>query len=382
MARGSSFRIRSLRAKRSNLVLENPEIASSSPVGAPRNDACVFGIFLKPCSAVNRHLHRERVMSRKIHILFLIPFFLIPGILQAEVIDRIVALVNSDAITLSELEEAAGPAFEQLRQTTLPSERERKMSEARKGILDLLIEGKVLEQEIKNKKIEVPDRDVDNAIEDILKQNRMTENELKLVMAKEGMSYSLYRQRIRDDIGKMRLISREIKSKLMVKEEDIRKFYEDHRENFVEPAEVQVQQIFFHISPGASDEQAARVRGEAYAILDRIRKGEDFTKLVKDYSQGPEVKYDGILGHFKRNELRPELDRAAFSLNTGGVSDVIRTTEGFHILRVLEKKGGEPRSYAEMQAKIRDQLAHVESEKQFREWMKSLKSKAYIEVKL
>lgn len=321
-------------------------------------------------------------MFRKMHFLVFLIFFLIPGGLRAEVLDRIVALVNTDIITLSELEEAAGPAFEQVRKTALPSERESKMSEARKSILDLLIEGKVLEQEIKNKKVDIPDRDVDFTVEDILKQNHMTENELKLVIAKEGMSYSLYRQRIRDDLGKMRLINREIKSKIMIKDEDIKKFYQENLDSFIDPAEVKVQQIFFGIPGDATEEQMAKIRFEAYTILDRIKKGEDFTKLVKDYSQGPEVKFDGILGYFKHNELRPELEQAAFKLNAGGVSDVIRTPEGFHILRVMEKKGGEPHALAEVQPKIRDELVRVESEKQFREWIATLKSKAYIDIKL
>ncbi len=321
-------------------------------------------------------------MLRKIPIVLLLVFSGIPSVLWgAEVIDRIVAIVNNQPITHSELEEAAGPAFEQVRQSALPSERESKMSEARKAILDLLIDGKLLDQEIKNKKIEVPDRDVDAAIEDILKQNRMTENELKLVIAREGMTFSFYKQRIRDDLGKMRLINREIKSKVMVKEEDIRKFYQDHLDNFIEPAAVKVQQIFFNNPPGATEEQTARVRAEAHGVLDRIRKGEDFTTLAKKYSQGPEASEGGVLGDFKRNELRPELDQAVFSLTTGGVSDVVRTPDGFHILRVMEKKGGEPKPFAEVQGKIREEMVQIESEKQFREWRKHLRAKAYIEIK-
>jgi len=80
--------------------------------------------------------------------------------------------------------------------------------------------------------------------------------------------------------------------------------------------------------------------------------------------------------------LRPELEESAFKLQVGGVSGLIKTPEGLHILRVLERKGGEPKPFAEVQSQIRDELMQAESEKQFQEWMKALKKKAYIEIRL
>ncbi len=315
-------------------------------------------------------------------LLFPLFFLSAPDLRAAEVVERILALVNSEAITLSELEEAGKPMFEQVRQTSLPSEQESKMAQARKQILDLLIESKVLDQEIKNKKIEVPDRDVNMAVEDVLKHNKMTESDLKTALAKEGMTYSLYRQRVKEDLGKMRLINREIKSKIMVKDEDVIKFYNDHLNSFVEPLEIKIQQIFLGLPPMATEEQIAKARAEAQMLLERYKKGENFTKLVNDYSQGPEAKEDGILGFFKHKELRPELEEAAFALNPGEVSQVVQSVDGFHILRVLEKKGGVAKPYAEVQSKIREDMVQAESEKKFIEWMKNLKAKAYIEIRL
>lgn len=309
-------------------------------------------------------------------------FLLFPDVTRGEIVERIVAVVNNDVITLSELEEAGQRMFEQVQQSSLPAEREEKLQKARRAVLDQLIENKLLEQEIKNRKVEVGEREVEAAIEHILQQNKISENELKAILAKDGITLSTYRRRIQDDLGKMRLINREIKSKIVIKEEDLRKNYQDNLAKFTDPAEVKVQQIFLVMPQLATEAQVASIRKEALAILERARSGEDFAELAGKYSQGPEAREGGVLGFFKHNELRPELEESAFKLQVGEVSGLIRSPEGLHILRVLERKGGEPKPFAEVQNQVRDGMMQAESEKQFQEWMKALKAKAYIEIRL
>jgi peptidyl-prolyl cis-trans isomerase SurA len=307
---------------------------------------------------------------------------LLPLSLQGEVIERIVALVNNEVITLTELEETAKPLYDEVKRTSTPSEQEQKLKKARGAVLDRLVDSKLLEQEIKKRKIEVPERDVDVAIADILKSTNLSENDLKKVLAREGMTYSAYRQKVREEIGKMRLISREIKSKIVIEEETLRKAYQENLEKYTDPMEVKIQQIFFPFPPNGSPEKAAAIRKEAQSILERARNGEDFTELAKRYSRAPEASEGGVLGYFKHKELMPELEEVGFKLKIGEVGDLIATPLGFHILRVLERKGGEPRPFGEVQNKIRDEMIQVESEKKYNEWMKDLKAKAYIQIKL
>ncbi len=309
-------------------------------------------------------------------------FLLLPLNLPGEVVERIVALVNNDVITLSELEEVGKPLYDQVRQTSTPSELEGKLKKARQEILQRLVESKLLEQEIKKRKIEVPDRDVDSTIQDIMQANRLNENELKKSLAREGMTYSAYRQKIREEIGKVRLVNREIKTKIVIEEEAVRKEYQKNLDKFTDPLEVKIQQIFFSLPKDASEEEAAALRKEARAVLERARKGEDFTELAKKYSQGPEAAEGGLLGYFKRKELMPELEQGAFQLKVGEISDLVQSPLGFHILRVLERKGGEPRPFAEVQYKIREEMIQSEANRKYSEWMKDLKAKAYIEIRL
>lgn len=301
---------------------------------------------------------------------------------RGEVVDRIVALVNNEVLTLSELEETGRHIFDQVQQSTSPSEREEKLREVRKAVLDQLIENKLLDQEIRNRKIEIPEREVDAAIQEVMTHNHLTENELKKALAKDGLTYSYYRQRIREDLGKMHLINREIKSKIVIKEEELRKTYSQNLKEYTDQLEVKVQQIFLPIPQFATEEQITTIRKEAQSILGKARQGEDFAQLALSYSKGPEAREGGVLGFFKPKELRPELEEAAFKLKPGELSDLIKSQEGFHILRVMERKGGEPKPFAEVQDKIRDEMVQAEGERQFREWMKALRAKAYVEVKL
>jgi peptidyl-prolyl cis-trans isomerase SurA len=298
------------------------------------------------------------------------------------ILERIVALVNNEVITLSELEEAGRRFFEEVKKSSFPAEREAKLSKAREEVLGQLIENKLLEQEIKSKKIEVPERDVDAAIKEIMEQNRLTENDLKRSLAQNRVTFSVYRQHIRENLGKMRLINREIKSKIVIKEEDLRKVYKENVKEYTEPSEVKVQQIFFPTPQGAVEREILAIREEAQSILERARKGEDFAELARNYSKGPEASGGGVLGFFKPKEMRPELEEVVFKLKPGEISDPVKSMDGFHILRVPERKGGEPRPFVEVQNRIRDEMMQVEAERQFQEWMKALKAKAYIEIKL
>jgi len=324
-----------------------------------------------------------RVMRFKI-VLFLAfgLWVLFPCSGSGEVVERIVALVNNELITLSELEEMGKPLLDQVRQTSSPAEREERLKKARREVLDHLIDSKLLEEEMKKKKIEVSDRDVDAAIQDILKTSNLSEDGLKKALAREGMTFTAYRQKVRDELGKMRLVGREIKSKIIIEDDEVRKRYQENLEKYSEPLEVKIQQVFFPLGQDAPKDQVAAVQREALTILERARRGDDFSQLAKVYSQGPEAGEGGVLGYFKKQELVRELEEAAFKLKPGEISDLVKSPAGFHILKVLERKGGEPRPFAEVQNRIRDEAMQEESEKKFNAWMKDLKSKAYIEIRL
>lgn len=322
------------------------------------------------------------VKSRIVLFLVFGLWVLLPRSTPCEVVDRIVALVNNQVITLSEVEEMGKPLLDRVRQTASPAEREERLKKSRREVLDHLIESKLLEEEMRKRKIEVPDRDVDAAINDILKTSKLTEDELKKVLAREGTTFFAYRQKVRQELGKMRLITREIKSKIVIEEEELRKRYQENLEKYSEPLEIKIQQVFFPIPENAPKDKVAAVKREALTILERAREGDDFTQLAKAYSRGPGANDGGVLGYFKRKDLVREVGEAGFKLKPGEISDLVRSPAGFHILKVLDRRGGELHPFAEVQNQVREEAMQEESEKKFNAWMKDLKSKAYIEIRL
>ena len=299
-----------------------------------------------------------------------------------EVVERFVAVVNDEVIFLSELEEFGKRYFEELRKNAPPSELQEKLNQARKEVLDQLIENKLLDQEIKKRKVEVADRDVDAAVEDILKQNRITLDELKMVLAKEGMTLTAYRDRLRDSIGKMRLVSREIKSKIVIKEEDLRKAYRTGSRSLRSPSRSGCSRFFspFPARPPATGSRPSKKRPERF--WSRRKRGRISRNWPKNTPRPRKERREAFSGSFKSKELMPELEEAAFPLKTGEISPLVRSPEGFHILRVMERRGGEPKPFAEVQGKIREEMMQAETEKKFQEWIKALKEKSYIEIKL
>jgi peptidyl-prolyl cis-trans isomerase SurA len=319
---------------------------------------------------------------KDLFLLVVVLFLFLPlGELRGEVVEKIVALVNNEVITLSDLEEMGKPMYEEVMKSSTPADREQKLQEAHRAVLDHLVESKLLDQEIKKRKIEVPDRDVDAAVEDIMKSSHLSQNDLKKTLARQGMTYSSYRQKVRNELGKMRLVNREIKSKIVIEEERVRRVYRENLDRFTEPLQVKIQQIFLPIPANGTPETVVGIQGEAQSILERARKGEDFAELAKKYSRGPEARDGGILGYFKHKELMPELEKAGFKLETDEISDLVRTHFGFHILRVMDRRGGKPKPFAEVESSIREEMIQAEAEKKYEEWMKELKSKSYIEIR-
>ena len=297
--------------------------------------------------------------------------------------ERFVAVVNNEVIFLSELEEFGKRYFEEIRKKAPPSERQEKLNQARKEVLDQLIENKLLEQEIKKRKVEVSNKETrcDHRRHPQAESDYPRRPENGSGQARDDPNH-LPGAPARRTSAKCAWSTREIKSKIVIKEEDLRKAYKDRIQEFTLPLEVQVQQIFFAVPREASPDRVAAVEKEAGEVLEQAKKGEDFSELAKKYSQGPEGKEGGVLGFFKSKELMPELEEAAFPLKTGEISPLVRSPEGFHILRVMERKGGEPKSFAEVQSKIREEMMQAETEKRFQEWIKALKEKSYIEIKL
>ncbi|HBO84438.1 MAG: hypothetical protein A2073_00455 [Deltaproteobacteria bacterium GWC2_42_11] len=299
----------------------------------------------------------------------------------AAVTDKIVAVVNDSIITLSDLNAAASIRLDELRKIgKLPEKK--KIMEAKSIILDQLIERKLVEQSANKAGITVSEREIDNAIDDVKKQNNIAQDMLLKVLTANGITFKEYRNQLKDQIRQVKFVNKEFRSKATISDEDIETYYKQNMDRFYEPLTFRIRQIFLALPKGITSLQKQEIEKKAREILVNIRNGEDFSKLALSYSQGPNPENGGDIGHIKAGEMDPILEKIALSLKVGGTSDVIQTTAGLHIMQVTERKEQHPKPLEAVKAEINNILFQKIADERYRLWVEEQKSISYIEVML
>jgi len=321
---------------------------------------------------------RKSILS----IVIFVIFGLSEGICGATIIDRIVAIINGEIITLAELERYRSKLQERSKATGNPAEKAAKVPESQREILERLIEEKLVDQQCKKMAIKVSARDIDMAIEDVKRANAITDEQLKMALIAEGLSLEEYRQQLREQIKRATLVSRVVRKEVIVDDERLKKFYREHIERFKEPDQMRASHILIMIPQDADELLMEALRHKGETILDRLRRGEDFGELARLYSDDASAKSGGDLGFFKRGELLPEFERVTLNLQPGQVSGLVKTKLGFHIIKITGRKTGSVIPYEDVTDKVRNQYYEEESKRLYEVWLKKVKAESFIEVKL
>lgn len=270
---------------------------------------------------------------------------------RAETLNRIVATVDDEPITLYELRTFGKGAGGQ-RNMMVPPEAVANMSD--KDILDVLIMNKLVSKEVETQGLKAKDEDIDNYIERIQAQGNLSDEQMKEALAKQGFTMEKYRKQIAEEIERAMLINREIGSRVNVTPQDIERYYKEHggsgsdsdsdsdsdsgkTTSASSEEQVHVRHIFLPLSPAASEEEEKEVRQQIEDIRKRTLAGEDFAALAVAHSRGPGADQGGDLGFFKRGQMAKEIDDVAFSLKPGEVSQPFRNNAGVHLIKVEER---------------------------------------------
>jgi len=314
-------------------------------------------------------------------IIFLI-FGLSEAICGAKIIDKIVAIVNGEIITLSELERYRSKLRDGSEAPGNQWEKRAKVFESRRLILDRLIEEKIVDQQCKKWAIKVSARDIDTAIEDVKRLNAVTDEQLKMALMADGVSWEDYRQELRNQIKRAKLASRVVRQEFTVDDQRLKRFYVQHIERFKEPDQIRASHILIMVPQDADDLLVEALRHKGETILERLRLGEDFQALARLYSDDASAKNGGDLGFFKSGELLPEFERITLNLQPGQLSGLVRTKIGFHIIKVTEKREGAIIPYEEVMEKVKSRYIEEESQRLYKAWLQKVKAESFIEVKL
>lgn len=299
-----------------------------------------------------------------------------------ELIDRIIAVVNNEVITLSDLNKVTTLMFAGVDKQQAFTEEQR--VEIEKKALEQLIEKKLIEQKAKESSIKVDDKEVSRAVEDVLNKNNISLEKLKEILKKDGSSFEEYRKMLRSEILQSKVIGREVRSKVTITDKDIQEYYEKNVQQQEKPGEkVRIQQILFATPPDTTPKQVEKLTSQLEGIRAKIMAGDDFGQMAAKHSQDPSAKEGGDLGYFGRGELLPLIENVAFSLQAGEVSQVTRTPAGLHLIKVIDKKGAEGEKGAQSSRnEIEENLYRREVDVLFLKWMEELKKKAYIKTYL
>lgn len=297
----------------------------------------------------------------------------------AETCNRVVAIVNNQVITLHELnqtiKELTGYAAEDLKQRN-----EAQFLDARRQILTSLIDERIADEKTKELKINVTDRQVDAAIEKIKRDYQMTHEDFLVRLRSEGLTYEKYRERIKSQIERAQLIEYEVKSKIIISEEDIARYYEQSSSHLGTESKVHLASIFLaNRHPDDSGEtDALRKRGEE--ILARLKAGEDFAEMARKFSEGPGADEGGDLGTFQWNQLDDEAMRYLEGLPEGGFTDLIVRKNGVQIIRLVKREERDKRPLAEVRDAIYETLYRQEVDRRYKEWIKGLRESSYTKI--
>jgi peptidyl-prolyl cis-trans isomerase SurA len=250
--------------------------------------------------------------------------------------DFIVAVVNSEPITNNEVRFELRRVVQQLAQQQRPQP---EINLLARQVLERLINDRAQLQFARETGIRIDDTAVDQAEENIARQNQINVTELRKRLSDEGGDLTLFRNQLRDQLTLNRLREREVEARARVTELDIDRYLLEQQQNTnPESHEINLSQILLALPDAATPEQISEVQAKAQRALERARAGEDFAALVRELSQATGTSVDGHIGLRPADRYPPLFFEATQNLNVGDVSALVRSGAGFHILKVIEKK--------------------------------------------
>jgi peptidyl-prolyl cis-trans isomerase C len=289
---------------------------------------------------------------------------------------NVLARVNGEAVTKSDVEKAIAVLEQQNGGPVPPSERDRVI----RGVVDQMVGLKLLLQESQARKVPVTDAEIDARMASI-RQRFPTEDAFKKALKEQQVTLDQVRTEQRQQLMINRLLENEVAPKTAVSPEDVEKAYKDHPEAFQVPAQVRASHILITVPPDADASVKAAALAKATKILKDARGGKDFAALAKEFSQDPgSAAQGGDLGFFAANQMVPPFSDAAFKLKPGSISDVVETQFGYHIIKVVEKQPSHTVKLDEARPRIEQQLKQMNGQRETQAFIESLRHKGKIEI--
>jgi peptidyl-prolyl cis-trans isomerase SurA len=302
---------------------------------------------------------------------------------KGTVVEEIVARVNNQIITLSDYQKAAAGLHQEAAQdcpTCSEMQLQGEVEKRQKDLLRDMIDQQLLIERAKDMDISV-ETDLVKRLDEVRKQNNLaTLEDLQKAVESQGIVWEDYKTQLRNQLLTQEVIRREVGGKMNIGSDEVKKYYDAHKQDFNRPESVSLSELFLS-TENKSPEEIEAIHTRAQDLHNRLVKGEDFDTLVKRYSEGSTAQQDGDLGEFERGQLAKPLEDAVFPLDKGQFTDVIQTKTGFEILKVRDHYQAGLQPLDKVEGEITNILYRQKMDPAMREYLAMLREESYVVVK-
>jgi peptidyl-prolyl cis-trans isomerase C len=236
----------------------------------------------------------------------------------------------------------------------------------------------LLYQESQKAGIKVKQEAIDSQLADVRKRFP-SDDQFKSALAQLNMTEVEVRAQIGRGLAIRELIDEKIASKIAITEAQTKAYYDDNPEMFKQPEQVKASHILIKVESGAAEAQKTEARKKIESVQQKVKSGDDFAQLAKEYSEGPSKTRGGDLGYFRRGQMVKPFADAAFAMQKNEVSDIVETRFGYHLIKVYDKKPAQTLAYADVKERLTQRIKQEEIEKQTTQYISQLKKEAKIE---
>ncbi len=319
-------------------------------------------------------------MNLRAILIGLVGLALAPLAAPAAVIEQLIAVVNGEPYTLTNVSSFAKARMSR----SFPSGNLQQINAADREVLEQFITDKLMEAEVREAGIKVTDDDVERYIERVKANNRLSDEDFKASLAREGMTLVAYKISVKSEMEKAEILDRQVKRKVNITDDDVERYYKVNSKKYRANERARIRHILLSLSEKAPAEQVQKVSARANELYKRVSAGEDFAALAREYSEGAGRADGGDIGWMNKGTLLAELEEVAFEkLSPGKVSEPFRTSLGIHIVKLEAREAGSVLPLSTVGPKIKDELLAKAMEERFAKWVKSdLRRKHRVDVKL
>jgi len=303
---------------------------------------------------------------------------------SGKTVEEIIARVNNEIITRSEYDKARQAAEEEAKtecqNRCTPEQLQIAIEDRQKNTLRDLVDQSLLVQRAKDMGVSV-EPELIKRLDAIRTENKLASmEELEKAVSGQGMNWEDFKSNIRSTLLTQRVISSEVGSHVTISDEEVTKYYEAHKSEFVRPEQVALREIVIS-TEGKKPEDLPDLKKKAETALKRVQDGEDFGAIAKRLSDGSTKSQGGFLGIYKRGELSKELEDKVFKMKRNELTEVMETKQGFLVLQVLEHYDEGEQALAKVKNEIMDKLYSGRMEPAMREYLKTLREQSYVVIK-